>query len=151
MNQVTLSNGFSLLRFPSTYVEAHKTVSNNVEQVEHKDEQLVTGQTVTNGEGKSGKGGVIIRNAHKATTSSKTPTTSNTTRTPVSSSSGGSSSSSSDEPSDPTTRDLTKKTDMVTRYKEVDDALDDLSDAYDRASSAADRLWGENRLDALRE
>jgi len=47
--------------------------------------------------------------------------------------------------------DTTKQTDVVKRYKEIDDALDDLSDEYDRASKSADRLWGEHRLDALRE
>ena len=40
---------------------------------------------------------------------------------------------------------------MITRYKEIDDSLDDLSHAYDKATKAADRLWGDERLDALRE
>ena len=55
------------------------------------------------------------------------------------------------EPSKPKTIDQTKKNEVVERYKEVNDALDDLADEYEKASRAADRLWGEHRLDALRE
>ena len=47
--------------------------------------------------------------------------------------------------------DKTKKHEVVERYKEVNDALDDLSDEYEKASRSADRLWGEHRLDALRK
>ena len=67
------------------------------------------------------------------------------------SSGGGGSSGSSDSSSSPTTTTITKKTDIVERYKEVNDALDDLADKYEMASRAADRLWGEDKLDALRE
>ena len=68
--------------------------------------------------------------------------------------SGGGGKSSSPKPKEPTKAkkiDQTKKEEVVERYKEVNDALDDLSDEYEKASRSADRLWGDHRLDALRE
>lgn len=68
--------------------------------------------------------------------------------------SGGGGSSSSPKAKEPTKAkkiDQTKKEEVVERYKEINDSLDDLSDEYERASRSADRLWGEHRLDALRE
>ena len=64
---------------------------------------------------------------------------------------GGGSSSAPKEPSKATKIDTTNKSEIVERYREVNDALDDLADEYEKASRSADRLWGENRLDALRE
>ena len=66
-------------------------------------------------------------------------------------SSSGGGGSKEKEPSKPKTIDQTKKNEVVERYKEVNDALDDLSDEYEKASRSADRLWGDHRLDALRE
>ena len=39
-----------------------------------------------------------------------------------------------------------KKSDMVDRYKEIDDKIDDTQKKMDDASKAADRLWGPARL-----
>ena len=64
---------------------------------------------------------------------------------------GGGSKSTPKEPSKPKKIDTTKKVDIVERYKELNDQLDDLSDEYEKASRSADRLWGEHRLDAIRE
>lgn len=47
--------------------------------------------------------------------------------------------------------DKKKKSDIVERYKEVTDALDDNADAMDKASRAADRLYGRDRLAKMRE
>lgn len=150
MNYVTMSNGFARVAFESQYVEAQKSVDTSVQTVEHKDTQTVSGQTVKNGAGASGKGGVIVKNAHKAPAASKAPSAGNTSRPPVSSGGGGGGSKEK-EPSKPKKIDYTKQEEVVKRYKEIDDTLDDLTDEYDRASMAADRLWGEHRLDALRE
>ena len=150
-NYVTLGNGFQLAYFQSKYAVANKTVSSNVTPMETTEEKTVSGQTVSNGAGASGKGGVIVKNAHKAPAASKAPSASNTSRPPVSSGSGGGGSSKEKEPSKPKKIDTTKQEEIVKRYKEIDDTLDDLADEYDRASMAADRLWGEHRLDALRE
>jgi hypothetical protein len=68
-----------------------------------------------------------------------------------SNSGGGGKSSKEKEASKPKTIDKTKKNEVVERYKEVNDALDDLADEYEKASRSADRLWGEHRLDALRK
>ena len=67
------------------------------------------------------------------------------------SNSGGGGGSKEKEASKAEQIDKTKKHEVVERYKEVNDALDDLSDEYEKASRSADRLWGEHRLDALRK
>ena len=149
-NQVTMNGGFGYISYPSIYAEAHKSVATSVDTQEFTDTETVKGQTVKNGAGASGKGGVIVKNAHKAPAASKAPSAGNTSRPPVSS--GGSGGGSKEkEPSKPKKIDYTKQEEVVKRYKEIDDTLDDLTDEYDRASMAADRLWGEHRLDALRE
>lgn len=48
--------------------------------------------------------------------------------------------------SKPTSDARQKKTDVVDRYKEVNDQLDDMADALNDASKAADRLYGSARL-----
>ena len=45
----------------------------------------------------------------------------------------------------------TKKLDIVDRYKQVEDQLDDITDAADDASKAMDRLYGKARVDKMRE
>ena len=42
-----------------------------------------------------------------------------------------------------------KKDDIVERYKETEDAIDDVRDAYEDASKAADRLYGASRIAAM--
>lgn len=117
------------------------------------DSETAISVETTNGAGESGNvSGIQISGAHKAPTASKTPSIPNTSRPPVSSGKGGGGGSSKEkEPSKPKKIDTTKQSDMVTRYKEIDDSLDDLAHTYDRATKAADRLWGDERLDALRE
>lgn len=44
-----------------------------------------------------------------------------------------------------------KKSDVVDRYKEITDKINDLTRAYDKASKAADRLYGKTRIDAMAE
>ena len=44
-----------------------------------------------------------------------------------------------------------KKTDVVERYKEVNDLLDDVADAMEDASKAVDRLYGKGRLDLMKK
>lgn len=44
-----------------------------------------------------------------------------------------------------------KKSDIVERYKEVNDLLDDVTDAMEDASKAADRLYGKGRLDLMKK
>jgi hypothetical protein len=47
----------------------------------------------------------------------------------------------------PKKADTVKKQDVVDRYKETDDKLDDIRDKMEDASKAADRLWGPARLE----
>lgn len=44
-----------------------------------------------------------------------------------------------------------KKSDIIERYKEVNDLLDDVADAMEDASKAADRLYGKGRLDLMKK
>ena len=48
--------------------------------------------------------------------------------------------------SKPKKAEKVKKSDIVERYKEINDKLDDITDKMDDASKAADRLWGPARL-----
>ena len=45
----------------------------------------------------------------------------------------------------------TKKSDTVERYKEINDSLDNLTDALDDANKAADRLYGKARIDKMKQ
>lgn len=47
------------------------------------------------------------------------------------------------------TIDLTKLSDTVKRYKKIDDAIEDNTQAMDRASDAADRLYGKARIEKM--
>ena len=47
--------------------------------------------------------------------------------------------------------ETTKKEDIVDRYKELEDALDDVADAYEDASKEADRLYGKARIDKIKQ
>jgi predicted ribosome quality control (RQC) complex YloA/Tae2 family protein len=44
----------------------------------------------------------------------------------------------------------TSKSDVVERYKEINDLLADSSASMDKASAAADRLWGPSRVNAMK-
>lgn len=44
-----------------------------------------------------------------------------------------------------------KKSDVVERYKEIDDKLDDVAESMDDASKAADRLWGDARIKQMQK
>lgn len=52
-----------------------------------------------------------------------------------------------------TTKDIDKqkRSEVVERYKEINDQLDDLTDAMDSASKAADRLYGANRIQEMQK
>lgn len=53
--------------------------------------------------------------------------------------------------SKPKTVEKDKRSDMVERYKEVNDQIDDITDAYDRANRAANRLWGADKIKKMQE
>ena len=54
-------------------------------------------------------------------------------------------------PSDLEDFEPAKLEDAIERYKEINDRIDDITDAYDKASKAADRLYGAERINALQE
>ena len=47
-------------------------------------------------------------------------------------------------------KDLTKKSDVVDRYKEIDDSIHDLTRALDKGNKAADRMWGKSKISAMK-
>ena len=55
----------------------------------------------------------------------------------------------SSAPSKADKEDETHKSAVVKRYKELDDRLDDLADSYERANREADKLFGEDKLEAI--
>ena len=63
----------------------------------------------------------------------------------------GKSSGSNSSSSAGNTSKKTKKSDVVERYKEITDQLDDVTRATDKASKAADRLYGPARLKAMKD
>ena len=152
-NYISLGNGLLTIPTMSRVWKYSKSVVPKPYTETTDDSETAISVETTNGAGESGNvSGIQISGAHKAPTASRTPSVPNTSRPPVSSSKGGGGGSSKEkEPSKPKKIDTTKQSDMITRYKEIDDSLDDLSHAYDRATKAADRLWGDERLDALRE
>ena len=63
--------------------------------------------------------------------------------------SGGSKSSGGSSSSKPSKIDKSKKSDIVDRYKEITDSINDTTRALDKANKSADRLWGKAHLDAM--
>ena len=53
--------------------------------------------------------------------------------------------------SEPKKADPTKKSDVVERYKRINDRISDQERAMDRASKAADRLWGPARIKQMED
>lgn len=51
---------------------------------------------------------------------------------------------------DPRRADKINKKDNIERYHEIDNVIDDLSDAYERLNEEEDRAWGKNRIDAMK-
>ena len=47
--------------------------------------------------------------------------------------------------------DLIELKDEITRYKEIDDVLDDITRSYTKANAAADKFYGTNRIENLRK
>lgn len=64
---------------------------------------------------------------------------------------GGGGGGSSHNPETTEKKTPTKKSDTVERYREVEDAIDNVTDALTRAERATDRLWGKDKLAAMRE
>lgn len=71
------------------------------------------------------------------------------TSRPAPSKSGGGSTPSAPEKAEK--RDPTAKSDVVERYREINDAIDNVTDALTRAERATERLWGKDKLKAMRE
>lgn len=64
---------------------------------------------------------------------------------------GGGGGGSSHNPETTEKKTPTKKSDTVERYREITDAIDNVTDALTRAERATDRLWGKDKLNAMRE
>ena len=62
---------------------------------------------------------------------------------------GGGGSDKAEEPTPAEPMDYTDEEEVLERYYEITDSLDDMTDALDDASDAADRLYGKNRIAAM--
>lgn len=64
---------------------------------------------------------------------------------------GGGGGSTPSAPAKAEKRDTTSKSDVSERYREVSDSIDNVTDALTRAERATERLWGKDKLDAMRQ
>jgi hypothetical protein len=62
---------------------------------------------------------------------------------------GGGGGGGSSKPAKPVKK--TKKSDVVERYKEINDSLDDMSKKLEKASKSVDRLYGADKIKAMKE
>ena len=62
---------------------------------------------------------------------------------------GGSDEKEEEEPTPAEPMDYTDEEEVIERYYEITDSLDDMTDALDDASDAADRLYGKDRIAAM--
>ena len=76
---------------------------------------------------------------------------SSSTTTGKSGGGGGGGGSTPSAPAKAEKRDTTSKSDVSERYREVTDSIDNVTDALTRAERATDRLWGKDKLDAMRQ
>lgn len=64
---------------------------------------------------------------------------------------GGGGSDKAEEPTPAEPMDYTDEEEVLERYYEITDSLDDMTDALDDAADAADRLYGKNRIAAMEQ
>ena len=120
-----------------TYYDWNKTVTPSVESETGTNQETGTSVTTSNAAGETGQvKGVQIKNAHKSSGGGVSSNRSG--RSTGSGGGGGGGGASAAKPS--------TKSDVVTRYKEIDDKIADSARNMDKASKAADRLWGPSRL-----
>ena len=110
-----------------------------------------TTSNVTNGEGVSSnvkQGGVKISNATKSVGNKVNPSTARTAGNNLNKGKGGGGGGggggSKPKPAKPT-----KKSDIVDRYKEQDDQLDDLKRTMDNAEKSLEKLYGDDKAKAI--
>ena len=85
----------------------------------------------------------------KKTVKSTTPKSFASTAAKANNSKSGSGSGSGSETKPAKKSRLTKKSDTVERYKEINNALENVQDTLDDTSTAMDKLWGAKRIQAM--
>lgn len=133
---------------PSTVYSYSKSVTENSIPTKETETVTKTDSTVTRGNGektdtgKKGKFAVITgRKSVGGNVSGATQRTANNNVNKAKSGKGGGSKPKKAQP--------TKKSDIVDRYKEQDDKLDDLKRTMDNTADSFDRLYGEDKLEAI--
>lgn len=106
-------------------------------------------ETKTNADGSTSKSPKIKKITKKATGSFNNYSSSNSGGKPAGGKKGGGGGGSKSKPAEKV--DLTKRSDVVDRYKEIDDTLADIEDAMSDVNKEADRLFGSARLKAMRQ
>jgi hypothetical protein len=119
-----------------------KTVSPEVVPTETTDQEVGTEVTTSNAAGDSAPvKGVKIENAHKSSGGK----VGGSTKAAVSDTKkGGGGGGSKPKPAKPS-----KKKDVVQRYKEIEDKLDDIREEADRTRDSLDRLYGAEHEAAI--
>jgi len=105
-------------------------------------------ETIPDGKGGTKQAPKIKSITKKATSSMNNYSSSNTGGKPAGGKKGGGGGSKS-KPAEKV--DFTKRSDVVDRYKEIDDTLADIEDSMSDVNKEADRLFGAARLKAMRQ
>lgn len=123
-----------------------KTVTPTIESETANRQETAVEKKTTNAAGDTAQTkGIQISNAHKSVGNSVGKSTQKAAKAAKSGKKSGGGGGSKKK------ADTVKKTDVVTRYKEIDDKLDDIADKMDDASKAADRLWGAARIKEMKK
>ena len=149
-NHMVLENDASDVKEVQGWLtEAKKNVKIIPNKQKKKETVTNTNKTVTNGDGKSGgsgkRSGVVIKNATKSAGSTVSSSTQNAAAGNVNKGGGGGS-----KPKK-TKESKKSKSELVDRYKEINDQLEETGRQMNKNTTLADGLWGEKRLAMLRK
>ena len=127
----------------TTHYEMDKQINPKSVPTSEKETSTNVTQTAKQGKGKSKY--AVVGGAKKSVGSRVSPSTSRTAGNNLSKGGGGGSGGGAK----PKKAQPTKKSEIVKRYKEQDDQLDDLKRIMDNTSESFDKLYGEDKVKAI--
>ena len=139
-----LFGGTSTDVLETVHYEMDKKITPKRVPMQEKDTSTNVTQTAKQGKGKSKY--AVVGGAKKSVGSSVSPAT---TRAAGNNLNKGGSGGSSGGGAKPKKAQPTKKSEIVKRYKEQDDQLDDLKRTMDNTSESFDKLYGEDKVKAI--
>lgn len=135
-------------------VVAYTKTVNEGEQPTTSSETVTNTETkTTNGAGKTGsappKKYAVVTGRKSVGGSVGTPTTNHTSGNGSGGGGGGGGGGSDSKPAKPIKK--THKSDVVERYKKINDAIDDMTDALEKANMETDRMFGQARIKGMQK